>query len=438
LFAACSLAAGPAAANAPDAFGFGSRGAAMANAGAADVSDVSAGYYNPAGLVLAKRLELSIGYMRADHFLAMNGKDSAVDPVRGLNAGVVAPGAILGIPFAFGLALFLPDDRVERVRALPQSEPRWELYDNRNQRLLLDVNLAVSPVPWLQIGGGLSFMAATTGSIEITGQADLFAPQSSQLRHRIDADTTSIRYPQAGVRVAPSDRLAFALVYRGEFRLRLDLTATLDGDVSGLTTAYYQLVTSTVNNFLPQQLVAAGSWEVAPGLKANLDLTWVNWSAYVPPTSDVQVVLNIPPPAGGWPASITPPTLPAPTVVETPVFHDRLVPHVGVEWRALGDRASRWQLFVRGGYEFDKTPIETQRGDTSFVDRDRHLFALGFGARAADLLPELPRDLRLDAHAQLGVLPTSTTLKTSPTDFVGDFTAGGHLWNVGATLTAGF
>jgi long-chain fatty acid transport protein len=435
---ACALASPPARANAPDAFGFGSRGAAMGGAVAADTADVSAGYYNPAGLALAKRLELSLGYMRADHSLAIDGKDSGVDPVRGLATGVVAPGAIAGVPFAFGVALFLPDDRIERVRALPQSEPRWELYDNRNQRLMLLANVAVSPLPWLQIGGGLSFMAATEGSIGITGQANIFDVQSSQLRHEIDADTTSVRYPQAGIRIAPLENLAFALVYRGEFRLRLDLTATLQGDISGLTTAYYQLVTHSVNNFLPQQVVLGGTWEPLPGLKTNLDLTWVNWSAYVAPTADIKVALDIPPPAGGWPPTITPPTLPAPSPLEPIVMHDRVVPHVGVEWRALGDRDARWQAFVRGGYEYDKSPVGAQTGATSYVDRDRHAFSLGLGGRARDLLPELPRDLRLDLHAQLGVLPTSTTQKTSPADFVGDYTAGGHIWNVGATLTAGF
>src|SRR6201999_3513330 len=133
-------------------------------------------------------------------------------------------------------------------------QPRWELYDNRNQRLFLGANVAVSPLPWLQIGGGLSFMAATEGAIDISGQADIFDTSSSLLRHSVTADTTSVRYPQAGIRVAPTDTLAFALVYRGQFKLNLDIAATLHGDISGLTTAYYQLQTDSVNNFLPQQV----------------------------------------------------------------------------------------------------------------------------------------------------------------------------------------
>ncbi len=423
-------------ANPLDPFGFGSRGTAMGSAVSADVSDFSANYYNPGGLALARRLELSVGYVNVDQSLYMNGRSSGVDPVRALVAGLVAPGVIAGIPFAFGFALHLPDDRLSRVIALPQDQPRWELYDNRNQRLYLAANVAVSPLPWLQLGGGMSFMASTTGSIDIGGYLDVFKTDDSQLRHSVSADIGVVNYPQFGARVALADNAAVALVYRGQFKMNLDLQATLHGNIADLTTAYYQLDTTSVDNFLPQQVVLGGTWEPVPRLHTNVDLTWVNWSAYVPPVAAVNVKLNIPPPQGGWPASITPPTQPAPTVIVPIDMHDRIVPHAGIEWSAL--RSGSSEVLVRAGYEYDKSPIGPQTGATNYVDRDRHAFSLGAGVRLRELLPELPRDLRIDVHGQLSELPTGTTTKTSPTDPVGDYTAGGHIWNVGATLTAGF
>jgi hypothetical protein len=433
---AVGLVAHAARANPLDLFGFGSRETAMGNAAAADAADFSASYYNPAGLARAKRMELSVGYFHAAHSLHTNGKDNDVDPVRGLVGGLVAPGRIAGVPFAFGIGLHLPDDRISRVRALRQEQPRWELYDNRNQRLFFAASVAISPWDWLQIGGGLSFMSSTDGALDIGGSANIFAVQKSQIRHAVDADLTAIRYPQAGVRVALGERAALALVYRGEFKLRLDLRARLDGDISGLTTAYYALETHSVNNFLPQQIVAGGSWQLTRDLRANLDATWINWSAYEPPVADIRVTLDIPPPAGGWPPSITPPSTPAPTRVARLAMHDRIVPHLGFEWRAVARPA--WEGFVRGGYELMKSPIEPQTGITNYVDRDRHTVSLGLGARFVELLPVLPRDLRVDAHAQLSVMPEDTTRKASAADLVGDYTAGGHIWNVGATLTMGF
>lgn len=429
--------ANAASANPLDTFGFGSRGTAMGGAVAADTSDFGANYYNPAGLARAKGLELSLGYFRADHTLRTNGHDNHVDPVKGMVAGVVAPGKVLGIPFAFGLGLHLPDDRISRVRALRQEQPRWELYDNRNQRLYLAANVGVSPWEWLQIGGGLSFMSSTEGRLDISGDANITKTDSSQLRHEVEADLTAIRYPQLGARVALGKRFALALVYRGEFQLALDLKARLHGQIQeGLTTALYELSTHSINAFLPRQLVMGGSWQATDDLKVNVDVTWVNWSAYVAPVASLDVKLDIPPPQGGWPASITPPSTPAPTIIVPIVMHDRWVPHLGAEWRALATK--KWEALLRGGYEYAKSPIGAQTGVTNYIDRDRHSVSLGLGGRAIAPIRELPGDVRLDVHAQLSVLTTATTLKSDPADTVGDYTAGGHIWNLGATLTVGF
>lgn len=434
--AAITLAAAPARANPLDTFGFGSRETAMAGAVSAEVKDATANYYNPAGLARAHGIEVMIGYFRADHALKMNGQDNHVDPVKGLDVGAVAPGELFGVPFAFGLGLHLPDDRISRVRALRQEQPRWALYDNRNQQLYFASNVAVSPFRWLQLGVGLSFFAATRGDIEISGDANIFQPEKSQLRHEVDADLTAVRYPQAGARIALGDRAALAVVYRGQFKMDIDLRARLVGDLSQLTTAYLDIEAKTVNAFLPQQVVVGGSWDLARDLRAGLDLTWVNWAAYEAPVADLDVTLDIPPPKGGWPAGITPPSTPARARIVPLKLRDRVVPHLGVEWRAF--KVKNWAAFVRGGYEYAKSPIVVQSGPTNYVDRDRHSVSFGVGGKVASPLPELPGDVRLDAHAQLSMLPETATRKDDPADLVGDYTAGGTILNLGATLTVGF
>jgi long-chain fatty acid transport protein len=431
---AATLVAAPAHANPTDTFGFGSRETAMGGAASAETRGFAANYYNPAALARSRGLEIGIGYFRAEHSLEMNGRDNGVDPVKGLNAGFVAPGKLLGVPFAFGVALHLPDDRVSRVRALRQEQPRWELYDNRNQRLYLAANLAIEATSWLWIGGGLSFMSSTRGRLDITGGADLLRPDESQLRHEVDADLTAVRYPQAGVRVKLSERAALAAVYRGQFKLALDLDARLYGDVSSLTTALYELHTHSINNFLPQQVVLGGSWAVTDRVRTTFDATWIDWSAYETPVARLAANLVIPPPKSGWPATVTPPTTPAPARVVPLSMQDRIVPRVGAEWRALSARDV--DGFLRGGYELARSPISGQTGLTNYVDRDRHALSIGVGGAFRNLARELPGTLTVDAHAQLSVLPTETTRKASAADFVGDYTAGGTILNVG--LTAGF
>lgn len=431
-----TLAPGEAHANPPDTFGFGSRETAMGGAVSADVRGVSAGYYNPAALVRSRGLELSIGYFRAHHHLAIDGRDTGVDPVKGVNGGLVVPGSLAGVPFAFGLALHLPDDRISRVRALRQEQPRWELYDNRNQRLYLAANLAIQPVRWLQIGGGLAFMSSTRGRLDITGSANVFRPDDSDLRHEVDADLTAVRYPQAGARIALSDDVAIALVYRGEFQLKLDLDAKINGDISGLTTALYQLNTSSVNNFLPQQAVLGGAWQITRDLKGTFDATWIDWSAYVPPVAKLDIVLDIPPPDGGWPGTIQPPTSPAPTRVVPLKMHDRIVPRVGAEYRFWKKRDA--DAFLRAGYEYAKSPIGSQGGVTNYIDRDRHSGSLGLGITARELTSWIPGAVSFDVHFQWSELVKETTLKSSAADFVGDYTARGRILNGGASLTLAF
>ena len=136
------LASGRAQANPLSTHGFGSRETALGSAATADASSFSAVFYNPAGLAHARGLDLSIGYFRVDQRLKISGKDNKVDPVKGVVAGLVAPGKLFGVPFAFGLSTHIPDERISRVRTRRQDIPRWELYDNRGQTLFLAAALA--------------------------------------------------------------------------------------------------------------------------------------------------------------------------------------------------------------------------------------------------------------------------------------------------------
>jgi long-chain fatty acid transport protein len=429
-------------ANPLDVFGFGSRQAAMGGAVAADASDFSASYYNPAGLASARGLELSVGYFYASHALSMNGRSSDVDPVRGVVGGAVVPGRLAGVPFAFGIGFHLPDDRLARVRALPQTQPRWELYDNRNQRMWFGIDAGLSVTPWLQVGGGATYMAATDASLDVGGHIDLAQAYDSALRDQVDANLASVVYPDFGVRVLLSKEAALAFVYRGQFELNLDVAARMRAGVGlgytgDLTSLALALQADTVEAFLPQQAVLGASWKpFGESLHANLDLTWVNWGAYVPPVARIGTTLEVPPPPGGWPAGIAPPRAPTPVAVVPIEMHDRVVPHVGIEWRALV--RTKWEALLRGGYEFARSPLGAQSGATNYVDRDRHSVSLGVGVRVLAPGSVLPGDVRFDAHVQLSVLPTETTTKTDPADLVGDYTAGGQIWNAGATAAVAF
>jgi long-chain fatty acid transport protein len=437
-----------AAASAPGTYGLGSRQAALAGAATADATDFSACFYNPAGLTSARGLELSVGYMYADNRLRMNGRDNDVADISGIAAGIVAPGKIAGVPFAFGIGAYLPDDGLSRIRALRQETPRWELYNDRSLILFLSAHLAVRPLPWLEVGGGLAFLAATRGRFAIRGEANVLRPYDSALEHEVDADLTSVRYPIAGVRAKLWDYGYLGVAYRGESKLDLSLEANLDGvvDFAGIDVPLrYTLATRTIAAFQPQQAVFGLSFQKVPGLRVNVDLAWVNWSAYDSPTARTRAHLEAEPPPG---TPVDLPEDPRPTTVIPPAFEDRLVPRLGAEY-VLGFGARRKvsgseearplvQIPVRAGYAYERSPVPDQTGRTNFVDTDRHTLALGAGFTLNAPGKILPGTLRLDVHAALSILPERVITKANPSDFIGDFRADGTMINGGATLSASF
>ncbi len=433
-------AASAARANEADTYGLGSRAAALGGAVAADATDFSGNYYNPAALVGAPGLSLSIGYIHVDNHLSINDRDTGVAPAHGIVGGLVAPGKLFGIPFAFGLGTYLPDAGLSRIKALRQETPRWALYDERASIVFLAANLAIRPFPWLDLGGGVAFLAATQGRFAISGSADIAHPYNSQLTHEVDADLTSIRYPQVGARIKIGGLGYLGLVYRGQTKLELGINARLSGTVLAIPLRY-ELASHTIDAFLPQQVVLGASFQKVKRLRVNVDLTFVNWAAYESPTAQTRAHLAL-----DLPALMLPPD-PKPTVVIPPAFENRLVPRVGVEYtlsaagsiRRVHDEDRRLvEIPLRAGYVFESSPVPPQTGVTNFVDADRHTLSLGAGLIVNAPFAVFPGRLELDVHAQLSILPERVTRKDNPADFVGDYRAGGSMLGLGSTLSAVF
>ncbi len=431
ILAGLAVGAREARAHEPWAFGFGSRASAMGGAVSADATDFSANYYNPAGLAGDTGLRLALGYTYNWQNLRIQGKDSGVDAVRGLVFGFAAGGKLGGIPIALGIATHLPDQGISRVTALREGVVRWELYDSRASVLYLTTNIAIRPVPFLELGGGISFLAATHGRFEVTGTADVLTPFNSKLRHEVDADLTSVRYPEAGVRFHLGDRAQLALVYRHETKLDLELSALLRGNVdfAGIQVPIlYTLSSKTVAAYLPAQLVVGTSFKVVRGLSVNADLTYVHWSGYASPTARTAAKLTATPPPG---IDLELPTEIKPTEPIAPRFIDRVVPRLGVEWVLPWPRVVRPTL--RAGYVFEKSPVPPQTGVTNYVDADRHTLSFGAGIEL-DAAPHPS----LDVHFLHSWLPERVTLKSSPADPVGDYHQSGTMIGLGATLGASF
>ena len=443
----CALGgASRAAAQPMDTYGMGSRSIALGGAVTADVEDFSANYYNPAGLARGEHVRVAVGWFGAHHELQIDDFDSNVDPVHGITAGLVVPGNIDGFRFAFGVGVHLNDDRISRTRSLPRARPRWEFYDNRPHRTYLAAHLAIRPWDWLLIGGGISFLSYSRNVLSIRGYIDVLRPDvGSRVEHEVAADLTTIRYPQVGIQIVPIPELSFGVVYRGEFALSSSLEAEVGtpGDMSTTRLlvgdiaipGYFNLVSESVNAFVPQQLSVGASWQPIPELRISAELTWVNWSAYQSPigTSDIILSIRVPPELAD--------TIMVPDMISgsQPIaanFEDRFVPRIGVE--GIAAREHGLEVTVRGGAFYESTPVPQQRGVANLVDTDRVALSLGSGLRLDELRPLIDGWLSFDLHLQWSILPERTTAKASPVDPVGDWRAGGWFFSGGLSMELAF
>ena len=419
-----------AAANPADAFGIGARGPAMAGAQAASVNDASANYYNPAALAEGNTIRIDVGYQLARPMLHLNGQDSNTDGAHGIAAGIRAPGQLAGRPIAIGASLFLPDQRLTRVRTLQQHRPRFVLYDNRPQRFLLATNVAMQISPRLLVGAGLSYMSSTSGGVELAGRIGFPDANDSQLDLAIDVDLRSIRYFQLGVLAIVSPWLKAALTFRSQFELTLDQDFDVRGDVGPanadpvIENGFLTLKSLALDHFQPAQLTAGFSAQITPALLVSFDLAWHRWSRFKNPAAQLEIDLDV----GEFNDSVDladrPPN-------EAANFHDIVVSRLGLEWTASQSVNRTWH--VRGGVALEPSPAPEQVGNTNFVDNDKYTTTVGVGLTLPHLGSVVPNAVSFDAFVAFTVLPERFHRKLSSVDRVGDLRAGGSIVQAGLT-----
>jgi long-chain fatty acid transport protein len=422
-----ALAASPAAANPADVFGLGARGASMGNAQVASVEDSTATYYNPALLASFDDIHIDVGYQMAVPSVSANGETFHVDRSEGLVAGIAVPGKIAGTRLAIGASMFLPDQQVTRTRTLPAERPRFLAYDNRPQRLLLAAVAAVEVMPGLQVGGGVAYMASTNGTVELQGLLGFPNPAVSDLDLAIDVDVKTIRYPHAGVAWRALPWLELGVAYRGGFRLVIDQTVKVRGDIgtpdaSVIEDGHLNLRSVSQDLFQPMQLTVGGAARVGAHWLVALDLSYQRWAVYDNPTAKVEIELDI----KQFNDLVT---IPPARVLEVPNLHDIVVPRLGVEWKLAGPRT--WS--ARGGYVYERAVSPEQRGESNFIDNDKHTVSAGGGVEWRGIGDVIGKPVSLDAYVAVTYLIPRDHHKDSPVDQVGDYTARGHAIAAGVT-----
>jgi long-chain fatty acid transport protein len=429
LVAVLWLSANIAQANPLDTYGFGARAIALGGAMTSSARGFAASYYNPAGIAREQPLSLEIGYAFTEPVLRINDRDLNVDQSRGFQGGITIPGEIFEHDVAVSLALHLPDGLISRVRTLPQQRPRFVLYDNRPQRLVVSTSAAVEIVDNLYFGTGLTYIAGTKGTLDVTGKVSASNSERTELFSAVEVEFSSVRYPTFGLMYEPTEGLRFGVTYRHEFVLELDLDVAVRGDIVigeedliAVEDGAFILESFNTDLFSPRQLAFGASYENELFFAA-IDLSWHDWSRFPPPVSAIALTLDL----GNLDFDVPLPDPPLP-----PEFHDIWVLRLGAEWRAAES------LAVRLGYVYQPSPAPAQPGLTNYVDSAKHEVSVGAGLKLG-LLPEIfPRPLIFDFAVSSISLVSRDYEKEDPADVVGDYRARGTIYTVATSMSLEF
>jgi len=434
-------------ANPFDNFGLGSRSAAMAGAFTAVADDFSGAMYNPAGLVHTGRMEVSIGYFRADPrletFWADNWWDVDEDTISGIILGLVFPPArVLGVDFIGGLGLHLPDKRVARSLMVPYEQPRFAMYGASNQRTVVFSPNAVRINKWLAIGAGFQMFIDTTGGPKFELIQDTQENRGKFSEGRISSTQKPKFFPFAGVMIDAGKGIKLGFCFRDKQEITLDIPMLVKIEALSfeiLPPLALELPASAIDMstpaplfFSPRQYALGVSWKPRQSLLLAVDLTYMEWDEFINPGPDGYSIFY-----GGL----------AILLRQNPNFHlpqgnfrNIWVPAAGVEFRALNTNSL--ELFLRAGYRFRPSPVPEQTGRAAFLDSDTHIVTGGLGLTFKNLVKTVMREpFSLDLHVQYLHLQQRDyvrDLQTAISDRFGDLRFRGAVLNLGCTATFRF
>ena len=408
--------ASPAAADPLDELGFGAAATGMANARTAVAIGAEAIHLDPAGVALATRPELLIGWQYSHDRLTLDGNDARMIDAHGSTLGLAIPFTVGDVRLGTGVAVYLPDQYLARIQLTPINEPHYLRFESATHRVVVEPVVAVAFGDWA-FGFGVSVLADAR-SRELRFDVGVVGGEK-QGDARLDIAMPTRKAPLASVRWAPSRKLELAAAFRGQLSLDLDLDIVANIDVPDVVTGTATVALRSVSYFTPMRASVGAALHPREDLTVTADLTWEHWSALGSGMPDLRVLLalDIQPPLV---SSIQPPAR----------FHDIVTPRAGAEWRS-------GTLRLRTGAGYLPSPVPPQTGITSFADGARVLATAGAGIRVepgAILTQPIELDLALAwQHVVHALVRKDEALQPG-----GAFSSGGDILQASASATVRF
>lgn len=376
--AIAALTARSAAASPEDLFGFGPSAVAMGGTGAAVGEGFGAVHANPALLSLAHEKSLALGWQSSFFSLHASGARAGGslpgDAVHGTLVGAVLPipfGGVLRDRVTLGAGFYTPTDVVVRAKILYPEALQAPLLSDRAHSVAVQLGAGFDLGRGIRVGGGFAALAALTGKVVVATNV------LGQVGTTVDEQLVVAYAPIFGAAVDLGRGWRAGAAFRGELAGRFEVVIDVH-DLGSLVVPPFHI--GGVAQYDPTQVQLEvgrrdGDWALAAGV------TYKRWSAYPGPVYATVVCETNPECLALRP--------------DPPLFHDTLVPRVGVE-RTFHPRRARADLalHLRGGAFYERSPAPPQVHASNYADDDRLAATLGFGAS----WPAIDVDLFGQAH----------------------------------------
>lgn len=386
-------------ANTGEAYGFGSRNAALGGATAAAGSPGYAAYTNPAALAASSHrlhfawslLVMQPSFLPLENLvLENNWVSDKSQPVRGnVDTDYRATiGQAFGLAYqipgpsrlSFGLTAYFPLNQLAYLDSTEAFIPEYVLYRARTQRPQLELGAGLQLSPGLYVGAGAHFGFSITTNATVFLQTDQARPSTLRISGSVKPKVS----PYFGLLVQPPSeagdvptRWSAGLVVRLPQETSYDAVVNSGtGVFTGFPALDFKFSSMSTLVYDPMTIEGAVSWRYTEASRLHLQLDHQAWSRFKTPTLTIQNPTGISFSTWGHPSYDT---------------QDIWIPRVGheIDFRS-------W--IFRAGYAYRPSifpGLPTEAGN--YLDPPKHMIQVGTGFRFQSFLG-LPAANELDLH----------------------------------------
>ncbi len=440
-------------ANVGEAYGFGSRSAALAGTGVTQTDGGYLSYSNPAALGVRsdKRLSISYGFLLMDpQFLPITGVVTENKYTSDKSAAVVGDvdtsyrvtlGQELGLSyhlfpelsnFSFGLTTFLPFDPTASIDSGEAFQPEYVLYRSRTQRPQFEIGFGGDLGAGFHLGLGVHVGFGLTSNARVLLQGDSTKPSSMRLASTLKPKAGPYLGLQYYVPAAP---VILGLVVRAPVSSPNTMIlssgarvfggiSSLDFNLNAVSTLFYDPLAIEVGATISESSFGA----------TTLQLDYQAWSGFQAPALSIEQPTTTQC-QGSCGIVISPSANPS------YVYQDIVIPRIGQEIELSRSTTLRLGYYFRPSI-FSRLPT----GAGNYLDPPKHAFSAGLGFQFRKFL-NFNTPSTLDLHGSYQALVTEHVTKTAGNEGgdqsdrkVGDpgYDAGGKILGGGLTLSLAF